>query len=192
MVAFSREKVQIIRSGRICSPAGVPLYRVIVRFSNTRPEQFAGNLELANPNVMLPDYYRKYDVTKSFFELMAEVEDGPTRMMTIWIPLDHKVNDQDKDDVRKFGELLEPILKPYRIGHSATSCDMEKIGLVIAGLILNEDARLAIIPTLKKYCPQQTIFSIQEIVDGRDKDEITEWPLFEAGEKAECERFFIP
>jgi hypothetical protein len=126
----------------------------------------------------------------SFTAIFQAFKKPPSRLITIWIPLDHQqFTDEDQQKLLAFGAELRSILRTYKAMHVATSHAPSKIGMVIGGELVSESTRQALIPTLKQRCPLGTYFVVEEIYEHKDEIDTLDIPLFEAGESAICKKF---
>lgn len=106
-------------------------------------------------------------------------------LLTVWIPLDHDVNDSDISFAKSLGSLVEKTFRGVA-RFAATETRLEKIGIVIWARDL-ESVFETIRPFLQQHCPRNSfVTGIWAFNDEGSNEPDDPWahpqPVFE-GEK---------
>lgn len=101
------------------------------------------------------------------------LDDVGREMLTVWIPLEHELTDDDRQHAHRIGSQLEQHVPEKIARYSAIETLAGAVGVMVIGRhaeVMLKNIR----PYFKRHCPRGTYVTRLRL--NRDSDELTTWP----------------
>lgn len=97
-------------------------------------------------------------------------------MLTVWIPLDHTITDDDVASARRIGELFRKNVAPTIALHTALETSVKAVGIMVTGRDAEQTLE-QIRPFFKQHCPRGTYVTRRRLPGkNEDRSRMANWP----------------